>query len=579
MPLFISVNVYGFRAVKPLKNQRVANVGNYGKEDRKPARETKQDTGTAGTKQRGIAMNYKQYFDKCHGQLNGTSYHTARGISGETCDRFNIGYDDDLTVYGGSWDALIVPTGDAGFIAINTADSHAKRKGKTHPFNISSIQQAQRPVFVVNDIIDALSIIEAGGEAIALELTDRADELTAVYIKHFKGREIPQPLILALEHYAEAQELGEELDRLLTSDQISHYTADLELWGVFIPPEELGDRITEAEELAEPFTKQERETYIKQSAYSHIDEFLDGISDSANTPAISTGFNQLDRVLDGGLYEGLYICGAVTSLGKTTLIMQIADQIAGQGRDVLIFSLEMSRAELMSKSISRLTLLETKRTGGDTRDAKTARGITDGARYQKYSDRERELIRTAVNEYRNTAQHIYIHEGIGDITTDFIRATLNKHIKYTSNTPVIVVDYVQILAPHDQRATDKQNTDRNITELKRISRDYKTPVIGVSSFNRDNYNGAVNFRAFKESGAIEYGSDVLMGLQLQGAGKKNFDTDSAIKEDPRAIELVILKNRQGKIGERVPFKYYPLFNYFEEDGAPDRITETATRVI
>lgn len=525
-------------------------------------------------------MNNKAYFDKCHKQLTATSYHTTRGISAETCDRFNIGYDSEyksaLTEDRG---ALIVPTGEAGYIAISTKDSHARRKGKTQPFNIDALSDPTKPVFIVNDVLDALSIIEAGGEAVALELTNRADELTDVFIKHFKGREITQPLIIAPAHYLEAEELAEELDRLLTSDQISHYTADLDLWVGFTPPEELAHRITEAEELAEPFTKQERDAYIKQSAYSHIDDFLDGISDSANTPAISTGFKQLDKALDGGLYEGLYICGAVTSLGKTTLIMQIADQIAGQGRDVLIFSLEMSRAELMSKTISRLTLLETIRTGGDRRDAKTARGITDGARYQKYSDRERALIRTAVNTYKGIAEHIYIHEGIGDITTDYIRATINKHIRYTSNTPVIVVDYVQILAPHDSRATDKQNTDRNITELKRISRDYKTPVIGVSSFNRDSYSGAVNYRAFKESGAIEYGSDVLLGLQLTGANKRGFDSDTAIKEDPRAIELVILKNRQGKIGERVPFKYYPLFNYFEEDGAPDWVSDKVTRVI
>lgn len=526
-------------------------------------------------------MNYKQYFDECHAQLNGTSYHTAHRISAETCDRFNIGFDNATQIRVGSGKALIIPTGDTGYIYIDTEpDAHTRkpirRYGTIQPFNIDALDDPKKPVFIVNDILDALSIIEAGGEAVALELTDRADKLTGVYNKHFKGRAITQPLILALGRYAEAEELAEELDRLLTSDQISHYTADLDLWGYVgytNPPEEISRKIREAEAKAEPFTQEERDAYLKQSALSHIDEFLDGISDSANTPAVSTGFNQLDKVLDGGLYEGLYICGAVTSLGKTTLIMQIADQIAGSARDVLIFSLEMSRAELMSKSISRYTLLETMRTGGDRRNAKTGRGITDGARYQKYTDAERKLINTAVKQYRGIAEHIFIHEGIGDITTDFIRATINKHIRYTGRTPVIVVDYVQILAPHDQRATDKQNTDRNITELKRISRDFKTPVIGVSSFNRDNYNGAVNFRAFKESGAIEYGSDVLIGLQLKGADGRKFDSTSAITEDPRKIEAVILKNRQGRIGERVTFNYFPLFNYFEEDTAPEEISE------
>ena len=102
-------------------------------------------------------------------------------------------------------------------------------------------------------------------------------------------------------------------------------------------------------------------------------------------------------------------------------------------------------------------------------------------------------------------------------------------------------------------------------ELKRISRDYKTPVIAVSSFNRDNYSSAVTMEAFKESGAIEYSSDVLIGLQLAGAGKKDFDATAEKQKNPRTVELVILKNRNGKTGSKINFVYYPLFNYFKEE--------------
>ena len=48
--------------------------------------------------------------------------------------------------------------------------------------------------------------------------------------------------------------------------------------------------------------------------------------------------------------------------------------------------------------------------------------------------------------------------------------------------PVVIIDYLQILAPTDIRATDKQNTDKAVLELKRISRDYSVPIIGISSF-------------------------------------------------------------------------------------------------
>ena len=48
------------------------------------------------------------------------------------------------------------------------------------------------------------------------------------------------------------------------------------------------------------------------------------------------------------------------------------------------------------------------------------------------------------------------------------------------------------------------------------------PVLGISSFNRDNYNNPVGMQSFKESGAIEYSSDVLIGLQFKGVGESGW---------------------------------------------------------
>ena len=103
-------------------------------------------------------------------------------------------------------------------------------------------------------------------------------------------------------------------------------------------------------------------------------------------------------------------------------------------------------------------------------------------------------------------------------------------------------------------------------ELKRISRDYKIAILGISSFNRENYSNAVTMSAFKESGAIEYSSDVLIGLQLKGIGNKNFNFIEAKKKSPREIKLVILKNRNGRAGDIIEYSYYPMFNYFDELG-------------
>ena len=114
-----------------------------------------------------------------------------------------------------------------------------------------------------------------------------------------------------------------------------------------------------------------------------IEIFKNDIAKSKDTPVISTGFEILDDKLDGGLYPGLYVIGAISSLGKTTLVLQIADQIAKAGQDVLFFSLEMARNELMAKSISRQTYINTLATSGAAENAKTTRGILTGKRYDK----------------------------------------------------------------------------------------------------------------------------------------------------------------------------------------------------
>ena len=124
------------------------------------------------------------------------------------------------------------------------------------------------------------------------------------------------------------------------------------------------------------------------------------------------------------------------------------------------------------------------------------------------------------------------------------------------------------------RAIDKQNTDKAVLELKRLSRDFNTTVIGISSFNRDNYSTEANMAAFKESGAIEYGSDVLIALQPQGmkpgyTATEEKENAKLVKKckasEERSVEAVILKNRNGRTGGKVGFSYYSLFNCFEQD--------------
>lgn len=555
-----------------------------------PAREyqnkdkTAQNTDTRNSIHTPTSGNYLAFYKQANDNIQATNYPEKRGLSKAILDRFKIGYVENWkhpnapeNVTGSP--RLIIPVTQTSYLARDTRDNipdyqkqYAKTKvGGSDIFNGRAfIDDLDKPIFIVEGEIDALSIMEVGGVAVALGSTSNAKKLAGMV----RDKQLERPLILALDNDSKGRKAQAELEALLQA-QKTPYTVAVLTEGAIKDPNEMliknREVFTARVEDAIKNARDDKEKYLETSTDNYVQDFLNGIADSVNTPSISTGFPILDKCLDGGFYEGLYIVGAISSLGKTTLVSQIADQVASRGHDVLIFSLEMARSEIMAKSISRHTVMEVLQTGGDMKNAKTVRGITAGNRYEKYNSTERELIKNAVQTYSGYAKHIYITEGVGDLGVNQIRETVEKHTRYTGNTPLVIVDYLQILAPANERATDKQNTDKAVMELKRISRDFKTPVIGISSFNRDNYNNAVSMQAFKESGAIEYSSDILIGLQLKGAGQNDFDATEAKSKNPREIELVILKNRNGKTGDKVPFQFYPMFNYFVENATPKYI--------
>lgn len=522
------------------------------------------------------SKDYTAFFKSAHSAYKNTSYLKDRGISDAVADRFNIGFYKGFNYGGITDDALIIPISESAynirFLNQTEKANRYRKRGKAGLFNAEALK-GDKPVWIVEGEIDCMSIIEAGGEAVGLGSTSGAELLTSYIVKN----KLSPSLIIALDNDSAGEKTTEALEKELQELDIKYFLKDMSSGAetkkdandilkegkdkleAIIADAEQELKAIEDMELAEA-----KEEYKKNNAKSYINSFLNGIQESVNTSYIPTGFNNLDAELDGGLFEGLYFIGAISSLGKTTFTLQIADQIAKSGSDVLIFSLEMARSELMAKSISRETLIQ-----GDINSAKTTRGITTGKRYQNYTKAELDLINNAVKSYSMYADNIYIVEGIGDVKASTIGKAVEKHINLTGKKPVVIIDYIQIIAPHNECATDKQNTDKAVMELKRISRDYKLPIIGISSFNRDNYTQKVSMQAFKESGAIEYSSDVLIGLQLKGQGDKDFNIEEAKAKSNnpdsfRDIELVILKNRNGRTGGKVYFRYYAWFNYFKE---------------
>lgn len=560
----------------------------------KPRQEAKREP--AEEPARDIPLEVARFHAALTGS-EGEKYLQGRGISAETMARFRLGYDANRR-------AVTIPYNPAGTyydcraVRDDAKAQHMNLKGVTMPLFNSSALYGKDPCFIVESPLCAISITQSGGAAVAISGTAGKGRLE----KQIKERKPSALLILCLDNDEPGRNAQEDIKTMLQAHGCACIPANVagpckdpnEL--LQKDPAQLAENVKKALQLAEVATKQAEEAakkaeeeakraraeeYAKGTAAGFVDELIRRIEASKKDPSIPTGYTELDKMLDGGLFPGLYVIGAITSLGKTTFTLQMCDHIARSGQDVLFFALEMSKDELVAKTVSRLTFEACNRQGLPTNNAKTTRGVMNGKRWKDYSRQEMELLAGAFEEYKNEiGAHIRFFEGVGNIGVDAIKEAVAEHITITGRAPVVVVDYVQLLAPVDLRASDKQNTDRNVLELKRLSRDHNIPVVCISSLNRDNYTAPINNAAFKESGALEYGSDCLIGLQYEGMeyrdGEKDKDRDQRIRgmieaQRDRAnagghidIELKLLKNRNGRSGTRARFKFIPMFNKYSD---------------
>ena len=495
----------------------------------------------------------ESYLDRCFSHRKETDYFTRRGLSDATVTKFRLGYDP-------THDCVVLPCENGRCVRRSVAEKrYLNEKGQPSPLFQPELLTAagEGPVFLLEGTFDALSAEELGYQAAALNGAGNREKAAAL----LRSLDKPAPILLLTDNDAAgntwATALTEEFPWLYRCPDVP-IGKDL---NEFLCADRAGAARFLAQAVADQKT-QEPPPYAETSAAGQMAAFRAYIDEQAKRPALKTGFDGLDQALDGGFYDGLYVIGAVSSLGKTAFCMQIADQLAMQGRDVLIFSLEMMTWELMARSISRESFrLDTT---SRRRFAKTARGVLDGRRWEQYSAQETAHLEQAQTAYTAYAGHLFFREGDHETGLGFIQTEVARHIAETGQKPVVLIDYLQIIAPVDVHFTDKQNLDRIVCALKKLSRQHGLTILAISSFNRENYNLEVSMNAFKESGGIDYSADVLLGLQARGAGRPGFSIDEEKRKDPRELELKILKNRFAALGRPIPFRYYPAFSYFEE---------------
>lgn len=550
---------------------------------------TPQDGGKTPENARAVDYSegrarHRAYLEAMRGNLQGEDetgdwWLDRRGYSLEDAVALGIGYDPQRR-------RIILPWKGSDYYHIDRSVDHdgngkydkPKRDevGPQPVYNLEAVKSG-RPFVVVEGVMDALAVELSGYEAVALGGTGTHDLEAA--IEGVRGASC----VLMLDNDAAGRDAEDKLAAALKKmgvPFVSYYDGDAARFKCKDADEEhlqdaaalevnLGNAMRRLEERAAQLAAEawdaELETLeIKDPAAVAGDIWMN----EAPADYLRTGLAELDRIMGGGLPSiGLVILGAMSSTGKTTLCVQIADGLARRGTPVLFATLEQSAAEIVSKSVARMASSRTRPNGSaiyvHPSDLTTRTGREGIARD---ADKNAAVV-WALNDYaENVAPNLRILECEARPNTARFETAVRAMARHYGQPPVLIVDYLQIVAPPDVHMSDKQAADANIGDLRRLARDARTCVLAVSSLNRASYNaGGISLESFKESGGIEYGADVLLGLQPRGLKAETADkADDAVRRITRekmdeykrtmgtdagaCAEIVLLKNRNGAVG-------------------------------
>ena len=263
---------------------------------------------------------------------------------------------------------------------------------------------------------------------------------------------------------------------------------------------------------------------VVQTVYSNLSE---AASSGQKIPGLSTGLNDLDRYILGLNKGELILIAARPGMGKTSIALNIAMNVAKKsGKTVAVFSLEMSREQLVSRLLAGEGLVP-------------SQNLLTG---QLNSD---EWTRTAAAAQVLSATDMRIDDNPMLSVSD-----MNAQCRRISNLGLVVIDYLQLMqsAGGDSRKYAGENRQQVVSDISRMlkimAKELNVPVICLSQLSRAS-EGRPNKRPMlsdlRESGAIEQDADVVIGLYREGYY-------NAECEEPNVSEAIVLKNRKGQTG-------------------------------
>lgn len=243
-----------------------------------------------------------------------------------------------------------------------------------------------------------------------------------------------------------------------------------------------------------------------------------------NITGIATGFYDLDYMTAGLQPSDFILIGARPSMGKTALVLNLADYIAIRSRiPMAVFSLEMSKEQLMNRMFAMEARVDShKIRTGDLSD----------------SDWEKLIESAGVIGKSNL-----IIDDTPGISIGELRSKCRKY-KLEHNLSLVVIDYLQLMTGNGRTDSRQQEISEISRSLKALAREIQAPVIAISQVNRaceTRPDHRPMMSDLRESGSIEQDADVVMFLYRD----EYYNKDS----DKKGIaELIIAKQRNGAIG-------------------------------
>lgn len=240
---------------------------------------------------------------------------------------------------------------------------------------------------------------------------------------------------------------------------------------------------------------------------------------------VATGFTDLDYKTAGLQPSDLILIAARPSMGKTAFVLNIAEHICfRENKGVVIFSLEMSREQLINRLLSLESHVDSKSIRNGNLTPKDWEGLIEGA--------------STIGESK------LIIDDTPGITIGELRSKCRKYKAENRDLSVIMIDYLQLMSGSGRSDSRQQEISDISRALKSLARELNVPVVALSQLSR-----AVEKREdhrpmlsdLRESGAIEQDADVVMFLYRDDY--YNPDT-----EKKNIAEVIIAKQRNGPIG-------------------------------